>query len=110
MAGAAEVKTGFIYFVRAGRTNAVKIGYAANPEDRVRELQCASPHQLHLLGYMPGSKFDEADWHRRFGKERIRGEWFTLSFNLRSAINELSIADCGFVQYLALSLLSRNAA
>jgi hypothetical protein len=105
-----EVKTGFVYFIRAGRTNAVKIGYAANPDERLRELQCASPHPLHMLGYMPGTKFDEAKWHSRFAVERIRGEWFTLSFALRSAINELGISDCGFVQYLSLSLLTRNAA
>lgn len=105
-----DVKTGFVYFIRAGRTNAVKIGYAKDPEARQRELQCASPHALHMLGYMPGTSFDEAEWHGRFADERIRGEWFTLSSALRSAINELSISDCGFVQYLSLSLLTRNAA
>jgi hypothetical protein len=101
---------GFVYFIRAGRTNAVKIGFATKPEERLRDLQCASPHPLHLLGYMPGDRSIEWDWHQRFEADRIRGEWFNLSFRLRSAINGLSVADCGFVQYFNLSLLTRGAA
>jgi hypothetical protein len=98
-------KRGFVYFIRAGRTNAVKIGWAGNPEIRIR----ASPHPLYMIGHMPGTMFDEADWHSRFEAERIRGEWFTLSERLRIAINGLSVSDCGFVQYLSLSILTRNA-
>lgn len=100
---------GFIYFVRAGQTNTVKIGYATDVEKRLSNLQCASHHELRLIGHLPGSRDDEAGWHQRFAKERIRGEWFKLSARLREGINDLALQRCGYVSYIHLSLLTRNA-
>jgi hypothetical protein len=100
---------GHVYFIRAGRTNLVKIGWAKDVDKRHRELQTASPHPLHLIGYMPGSLFDEAAWHERFAHVRVRGEWFRLTTELRGVIGRLPYQDRGFVQFLRLSLLTRNA-
>lgn len=100
---------GYVYFIRAGRTNLVKIGWATDVDKRQRELQTASPHPLHLIGYEPGSLFDEADWHDRFKHLRVRGEWFLLAADLRDTINKLPYTNCSFVQFLPLSLLTRNA-
>lgn len=100
---------GFVYFIRAGRTNAVKIGYASNVESRLRELQCANASPLHLLGFMPGTLEDEWAWHERFAHCRIRGEWFDLGLDLREAINGLAIERDDFTRFLRLSVLTRNA-
>jgi hypothetical protein len=113
-ASADQVRTtretpGFVYFVRAGRVNTVKIGWAkADVDKRIAELQCGCPHQLHLIGYLPGSLADEYEWHARFHGCRKRGEWFALSGDLRAAINETALLP-GAVFYSRLSLLTRNA-
>jgi hypothetical protein len=101
---------GFVYFVRAGRTNHVKIGWAkSDVEKRVRGLQCGCPHQLHLIAYVPGTLLDECEWHRRFADCRVRGEWFVLSYELRMAINCLFRTHPGAVSFTMLSILGRLA-
>lgn len=79
---------GFIYFIRAGRTPNVKIGWARDPERRLDTLQTGCPHKLHLIGFAPGTPADETDWHYRWEALRARGEWFRLSNGLRYAIND----------------------
>lgn len=101
--------SGFVYFIRAGRTNSVKIGYAKNVEKRLATHQTSSPHKLELIGFLPGTIADESDWHDRFRDHRIRGEWFELAMDLRCAINALALERPDFTQYLRLSLLTRGA-
>lgn len=100
---------GFVYFIRAGRTNAVKIGWAVDPHKRLEALQTGSPHRLYLVAYTPGSHADEQDWHERYRAARIRGEWFTLTGDLRHEINRLHVIVEGAVSYLHLSILTRGA-
>lgn len=102
---------GFVYFVRAGRTNTLKIGWArSDVEKRLRELQTGCPHTLHLIGFMPGSQAEERDWHYRFCHLRTRGEWFRLDGDLRSAINRLAVDRPDYTSYLHLSVMTRYAA
>jgi hypothetical protein len=79
---------GCVYFIRAGRTATVKIGYGKNPYQRLDEMQVGSPHILHLIGYFEGDRNDEFEWHKRFRHLHIRGEWFRLEQGLREAIND----------------------
>lgn len=78
---------GFVYFIRAGRTYSVKIGWARDPENRLDQMQVGCPHKLHLIGFAPGSHGDEKEWHHTWPQLRQRGEWFRLDEALRSAIN-----------------------
>lgn len=100
--------TGYIYFIRAGRTPWVKIGWALDPEKRLGELQTGNPHKLHLIGYLPGTQRDETGWHYRHAHNGRRGEWFPLTVELREAINGLAVRDCGFVRYLHLSIMGKR--
>lgn len=77
-----------IYFVQSG--DAVKIGYAANPEARVAQLQCSTPHPVTILGLQPGSPGDEKALHKRFARYNIRREWFRMSEDIRAFI----ASDC----------------
>lgn len=95
---------GFVYFIRAARMRAVKIGWARDAEARLRELQTASHHKLHLIGFLPGSLEDERRWHLGFRSLRIRGEWFNLTDDLREAINAALFGTAGAVRYSLLSL------
>lgn len=61
---------GFVYFIRAGRTANVKIGWAKDPYARLEALQCGSPHKLHLIGYFCGSHSDEKALHYTWAAAR----------------------------------------
>ena len=80
-----------VYFVRLPGFNLVKIGMADIVSDRLRGLNGGFPVQLELLlveGTRSSPSKLERQMHRRFAKDRRRGEWFTLSDRLRSFIRE----------------------
>jgi hypothetical protein len=81
--------TGYVYFIREGRKGPIKIGYAANPQARIYNIQCGNPRALRFIGMVPGTRDDESEWHRRFDKLRIGGEWFRAAHDLTSAIDRL---------------------
>lgn len=102
-----KANLGRVYFIRAGRTNTVKIGWAIDPWARLASLQTGSPHKLFLVCHIPGTQEAEWDWHERWADLRIRGEWFKLSPELRHAINRLVVTEPGCRSYLRLNTLSR---
>lgn len=64
------------YLIRAGETDKVKIGYAADVEDRILTLQSAHWLRLALLRVWEGDKITEGWLHRQFHAARIEREWF----------------------------------
>jgi hypothetical protein len=78
-----------IYFIHNVERRAIKIGYAANPIQRMRALQTGLPDTLELMGSIEGDMCRERDLHRRFESFRIRGEWFRADFTLIAAIQDL---------------------
>jgi hypothetical protein len=65
-----------IYFLKDTGTQAIKIGYSAKPKGRVGGLQTGNPHKLIMLGFVAGTKEDEAVFHLRFAQYQMEGEWF----------------------------------
>ena len=95
-----------IYFIRSGRR--VKIGYAADPYKRIRELQTGSSHELELLGFIPGSYETETLMHGYFEPYHIRAEWFRLSQEVKLFIKHRDVSP--LVDFLAGRILrSPNA-
>jgi hypothetical protein len=74
-----------VYFLSDGRGR-VKIGYASDLAHRFAAIQTGSADALTLIGWCPGGRAVEREWHERFGDARIRGEWFTLTPELAKAI------------------------
>ncbi len=72
----------FVYFIQAGRKGPIKIGVAKDPSARFFDIQAACPLKLKIIGVMPGKRCLEADLHRRFRPQRLRGEWFHPSDEL----------------------------
>lgn len=69
-------KQSSIYFVQAGETGPIKIGWSVRANVRLSDLQTGCPEPLRLLGAVPGKKHEERMFHRMFRHARIRGEWF----------------------------------
>ncbi len=71
----------FVYFLRAGNRGAIKIGMAIDVEKRVLELQTGNAFKLNVIAKIPCDNREQAlhieqQLHKRFAKQRIRGEWF----------------------------------
>ena len=77
----------FVYFLLCD-SEAVKIGFAKNIANRIRDIQCGNHRPVILVGFywVADPKAEEAGLHERFEDERIRGEWFALSVELVEAI------------------------
>src|SRR4051812_41688845 len=75
---------GMIYFIEAVGHGRVKIGYAANPWKRLRQLQTGHPFELKMLACLPGELSDEQRLHKEFDSLRIGGEWFKLTPEIES--------------------------
>ena len=66
-----------VYFIRAGKTDRVKIGCALSVGKRMRVLQVGGPDPLEVIFVIPrGSLQLETSLPQRFAKSRILGEWF----------------------------------
>lgn len=67
-----------IYFVRAGEF--VKVGFSTDYQERVKQLQTASPHELKVIALLIGTTGLEAEIHRRLTRAgfAVRGEWFAI--------------------------------
>ena len=76
-----DVKSG-TYFITDG-TGYVKIGKSKDADHRMSELQCASPRQLVLLGVCD---HNECELHVKFAHYHVRGEWFVLSDEIKTFI------------------------
>lgn len=70
-----RAEEGFVYAIECSRTHAVKIGWSASPESRLKALQTGAPFRLRLLAQFPGTLRDEHALRRRFKRHRLHGEW-----------------------------------
>jgi hypothetical protein len=68
-----------VYLIRCGDSGMVKIGFALNPEQRLRELQTGHWETLSLIRVIEGDIGAESWMHGRFSEFRVRGEWFRLT-------------------------------
>lgn len=71
----------FVYILQDGTDGHIKIGWAANPFDRLKQLQTGNSRQLRLLycedlGSKCGAVRAERMLHKEFAGHRVRGEWF----------------------------------
>lgn len=75
-----------IYFIRDS-TGAIKIGYTSNNiKARLANLQTANSNPLTVLKVIEGTLEDEKEWHKKFEKDKIKGEWFKSTKELQKAI------------------------
>lgn len=76
---------GWVYFIVCTETGRCKIGFTRhNVEKRIAGLQMGSASQLALLAMHPGTTSTERRLHEKFGEDRLHGEWFKVSDQLRA--------------------------
>jgi len=82
---------GYVYFIQGMCGGAIKVGYSANPEKRLRELQTGYPDTLKILLMIPGNESTEHTLHRQFEASRLKGEWFRPDDYIIARIKDLKI-------------------
>ena len=78
-----------IYFVQSGN-GAIKIGCTIDMGLRLIELQGNNPELLTVLKTVSGTPLEETAIHRKFKRDRIRGEWFKPSLELLRFIDTVT--------------------
>jgi hypothetical protein len=81
-----QSRPGFVYVLAARRVNAVKIGFTADVDRRVKTLRAMSPAPLVIVAVVEGSRGDEAILHRRFAPYRLHDEWYRLTPECRQLL------------------------
>lgn len=73
-----------IYFIKSGKY--VKIGKTNNLDQRVKQLQTASPYPLKVLAVMDWANSAESILHELYKTQKATGEWFLYDGKLKWAI------------------------
>lgn len=82
-----------VYFIQGEGGGPIKIGRAAEPYQRLSDLQTAHHETLRLLATAPLNVTAEKDLHRRFRHLRLRGEWFKAAPELLEHIALLATRE-----------------
>jgi len=77
---------GHVYMIRSGYF--VKIGYSADPMERMRMVAVATPDTCELVFCVRGDMKLEKRLHKEFSASHYRGEWFFLCGKLKHFLDE----------------------
>lgn len=88
---------GWVYFFHDEREGLIKIGYTANVERRLRQIENARRSRLIVLGACRGTFADEQTLHDQFSATRIDGEWFRETPELLALIDARCADNAGQV-------------
>lgn len=84
----------YVYVIAARPEGPVKIGYSADPQRRLAQLQTGQPEKLHLYHAEPftpqRAPLFEKIIHKTIRHHRKKGEWFDISVS--TAIGEIGFA------------------
>lgn len=79
---------GFIYTLVGAESGKVKVGFSENPEQRYKQIQQGLNERVELIGYAPGTRWQEKRLHRLLAPLRVRGEWYCSLEAVRNKIND----------------------
>lgn len=83
----------YVYFVEAP-VGLIKIGFSKSLRERFKKLQTCSPLPLGMLSLRRGCYADEIELHKRFAGDRVRGEWFSATDEIRACARAENALDC----------------
>lgn len=67
---------GHLYFLRSMTLDAVKVGFAVNPAQRLSTLQTGNPNKLYISMIVPIETAAERVFHEVMLPHRVSGEWY----------------------------------
>lgn len=67
---------GHLYFIRSMTLEAMKIGFAVDPEQRLSGIQTGNPHRLYISTVVPIQREAERALHDFLKPHRTHGEWY----------------------------------
>jgi hypothetical protein len=82
---------GYVYFIQGLCGGAIKIGYSASPEKRLKQIQTGYPDTLAILLMIPGNENTERTLHRQLEGAKLKGEWFRPDTIVIDKIKELKV-------------------
>jgi len=77
-----------VYFIIRRGMPGVKIGTTTNLSKRLSELQSSTPDYLFVFGTLPGDKVVEKILHKKFATNRIRGEWYEFTPEMKRFVKK----------------------
>jgi hypothetical protein len=83
------IRSSWVYFLIAERTECVNIGHTCDLRRRLKELQAACPFKLDVLKAVGGGPAFEAKVHAQFADLRLHSEWFSYTEELAEFIRDL---------------------
>ena len=77
---------GFIYFAVCDVLGVVKIGYSANPKNRLTGIQNGCPFPVRLAATIPGDRAEERLIQKTLAQYRLQREWFWLNDKVEAVL------------------------
>lgn len=71
-----------IYVIGTPASTRVKVGFSADPQRRLTEIQRMSPVPLAILATWPGGQPMETELHRAMSDYHSYGEWFDFGIGV----------------------------
>jgi hypothetical protein len=93
-----------IYVIKAVGTQYVKIGRAADPIRRLKQMQTGVPMQLVLLAVSDWPSAREKVIHVALKPYHVRGEWFTMCQEIFELVNAMQAGALTLDQWQADNL------
>lgn len=87
-----------VYFIQGG--NAIKIGFSADLDGRIRSLNVGSPVVLTLIGSVEAGVSFERALHHKLKQYRIKGEWFSDVPEVRTIIDVVLMHGVSAIGYV----------
>lgn len=85
---------GYVYFMRPiGAEGPVKIGWSAQPYERLASMATWSPQPLEIAATIEGDRTLERRFHHRFRHSYSHREWFLASSDLSEVIARIVARD-----------------
>ncbi len=81
-------KPSCVYFIQSSA--AIKIGTTINPMARLMALQTSQHEPLEIVALCEGGTDVEGEYHKRFARHRLSGEWFAPHPDILAEIARLS--------------------